>query len=427
MRFVVIGGTGLIGAATVARLTTLGHDVIAVARRAGAAGAAVRWLELDIGRLTPPDWIAHLVDVDVVVNCAGALQQGPGDDLRAVHVDGPVALFRACERAGVKRIVHVSAIGAEREALTRFSATKREAERALEHCSVDWVVLRPSVVLGRSAYGGSGLLRGLAVLPVSLEMPSAGSLQVVQLDDVVDAIVHFSDQTAPAGVALDVAGPERLAFADVVAAYRCWLGYREARRLHVPRPVAALVHAFGDAMRTLGWRPPLGHTARDELARGAVGDPRPWIELTGAAPKTLAAALASEPASVQERWFARLYFAKPLVLVVFAGFWIATGVVSLLPGWDAGLAYLGEGGVTGALARGGVVAGALADLAIGIGIAIRRTARVALYAALAISVFYMVVGTAVLPTLWTDPVGPMLKIWPILALNVVALAILPDR
>ncbi|HVJ31269.1 MAG TPA: DoxX-like family protein, partial [Gammaproteobacteria bacterium] len=164
-----------------------------------------------------------------------------------------------------------------------------------------------------------------------------------------------------------------------------------------------------------------------ELTRGAVGDPSAWRELMAAEPARLAAALAREPASVQERWFARLYFLKAVVFGVLALFWIGTGLISLGPGWDRGLEYLLAGGVSGRLAELGVVAGALADIAIGVGIAFRRTARGALIAASAISVFYMVAGTFVLPALWLDPVGPMLKIWPIIVLNLVALAIVEDR
>jgi hypothetical protein len=106
---------------------------------------------------------------------------------------------------------------------------------------------------------------------------------------------------------------------------------------------------------------------------------------------------------------------------------MGTGVISLGAGWEEGLGYLREGGISDGLAQAGVVAGALADLAIGVGIAFRRTARGALWAAIAISVFYMVAGTFVLPRLWLDPVGPMLKIWPIIALNLVALAVVDDR
>jgi hypothetical protein len=91
------------------------------------------------------------------------------------------------------------------------------------------------------------------------------------------------------------------------------------------------------------------------------------------------------------------------------------------------LSYLREGGVPEGLAAAGVIAGALADIAIGVGIAFRRTARGALGAAVAISLFYMIAGSFVLPRLWLDPVGPMLKIFPIIALNLVALAIVDDR
>ncbi|HZD54107.1 MAG TPA: SDR family oxidoreductase, partial [Woeseiaceae bacterium] len=137
-------------------------------------------------------------------------------------------------------------------------------------------------------------------------------------------------------------------------------------------------------------------------------------------------ALAAEPASVQERWFARMYFVKPTVFVIFSAFWIITGLISLGPGWDAGIDYMERAGA-GPLAAPVVVAGALVDVLIGIGVAIRRTARTALYAALALSVFYLVTATVVLPELWVDPAGSMMKIWPILALNLVALAIVDDR
>jgi uncharacterized protein YbjT (DUF2867 family) len=424
-RVLLLGATGLIGSAVLARLSTSGIEVRAVARSPGRRQRRVEWRPLDISKLTACEaWLPHLAGVQAVVNCAGALQS---KDLRAVHVDAVNALYEACEQAGVRRVVHLSAIGAEREALTPFSATKKAGEEALENKDLDWVILRPSVVVGRPAYGGSALLRGLAALPVTIEFPDAGALQIVQLDDLVAAIEFFIAPTAPSKVALDVAGPDRLPFADVVTTYRRWLRLPEARRWRMPRWLAAVGYRAGDFARALGWRAPIGTVARAEITRGAVGDPARWLELSGASPEPLAAALAREPASVQERWFARLYFLKAVIFAVFAAFWIATGLVSLGPGWETGLSYLREGGVPEALARYGVIAGALADIAIGVGIAMRRTAKLALYGAIAISVFYMVAGTFVLPRLWIDPVGPMLKIWPILALNLVALAIVEDR
>src|SRR5690606_9621909 len=178
--------------------------------------------------------------------------------------------LRVCEEEGVRRAVHLSAIGADGESLSPFSATKKAGEEALKARDLDWVVLRPSVVVGRPAYGGSALLRGLAALPVLVDVPDAGELQIVQLDDVVASVLFFIEPSAPARLAVDVAGPERLAFADVVLAYRRWLRLPPPRRLRLPRWAAALGYRLGDAVAQLGWRTPMRTNARREFLRGAV-------------------------------------------------------------------------------------------------------------------------------------------------------------
>jgi hypothetical protein len=128
---------------------------------------------------------------------------------------------------------------------------------------------------------------------------------------------------------------------------------------------------------------------------------------------------------VQEQWFARLYFLKPMALAVLALYWVVTGLVALGPGWADAVGLINEAGfgAAGALAA----LGALADIAIGVAIAIRRTAGPALHAALALSVAYLVLGTLRLPWMWADPLGPLLKVLPIMVLNLVALAVLDDR
>ena len=430
MRVAVLGATGLIGAAVVARLLADGHRVTGFARRVDRGARSqplATWASLDMSRLTrPQDWAPHLRDLDAVVNCAGLLQDAPGESVRAVHCDALAALAAACAAAGVRRVVQISAIGLDGAAATTFTRTKQAGDAALMTRDLDWVVLRPSVVVGRQAYGGSALFRSLAALPALPVVSGTGPLDVVQLDDVAATVAFFLRPGAPARLVLDLAGPEHLAFADVVGLYRRWLGLPEAWTVTVPPPLAALAFRLGDAAALLGWRPPLRTTALREIRRGAQGDPARWQAVTGIAPQSLAAALAAEPAGVQERWFSALYLLKPIILGVLALLWIVTGLISLGPALAGGADLLREAGA-GSLAAALAVAGALADLVIGLGIAWRRTARPALWAGVGLAAFSALAASALLPRLWLDPLGPLVKILPILALHAVALATLRDR
>lgn len=430
MRVLLTGATGLIGSAVLARLRDAGHEIVAVSRSAAAARRlpeGTTCVALDIGTaVRPADWLAHLAGIEAVVSCAGVLQDSPRDSTAGVHIEGASALFAACEQAGVRRIVHLSAVGVDRDASTAFARSKYAGDERLMASRLDWVILRPSVVVGRAAYGGSALFRGLAALPVIPRVAGSGPLQVVQLDDVVRTVLFFLDPKAPARVALEIAGPERLPLDQILSTYRCWLGRDRARFVSVPGWLAGAMFRLGDMLGLLGWRPPLRTTVRCELARGAVGDPAEWMRLTGIEPRSLAVALAGEPASVQERWFARLYFLKPVALSVLSLFWIVTGLIALGPGWRAAAAIMQEAGAAGAAALL-VAAGAVADIGIGAAIAVQRTARRALQLALAVACAYAVLGAILLPRLLSDPLGALLKIMPIVVLHVIALAILDDR
>jgi len=423
----VVGVTGFIGGAVACRLHSLGTTVVGVSRSVPRTSIPIRHLRLDIARATDPAaWRTALAGVDAVVYCAGALQEGPGESLEAVHDAGPAALFRACAEAGVRRVVHLSALGADRAA-TVFTRSKRAGDQALMGSDLDWVILRPSVVIGRNAFGGAALLRGLAALPVVPVPDRAAPLQVVHIDDVLDTILFFLRSDAPARVTLELVGPHAWRFDELVALFRRWLGWRPAEQVRLPRWLAVVGFGFGDLMGYLGWRTAIRSNAAQELLHADIGDPRHWTELTGIRPRDIERVLAMEPASVQERWFARLYLLRPWIFAVCALFWISTGVVALGPGWNKGISLMNEGGVFGWPAVAVVIAGALCDIAVGLAIGWRRTARAGVIVAFIVTIVYGVVGTVLVPRLWSDPMGPMLKVLPILVLHLAALGIIEDR
>jgi uncharacterized protein YbjT (DUF2867 family) len=428
VRVLIVGASGLIGAAVAGRLASQGHTIVSVTRRGEQIGLLdANVVRIDVASATEvSDWLPILRDVDAVVNCAGVLQDSPGDSTAGVHVKGVSALFHACEMGGVRRVVHLSAVGVDHETPTEFSRTKLAGDKVLMERDLDWVILRPSVVIGQAAYGGSALFRGLAALPIQPVMAGTGPLQIVHLDDVVDTIAFFLRPDAPSRQVLDLVGPRSWSFDEVVRLFRKWLRWPPVRTWQVPEALAGVLYKAGDLVSMLGWRPPIRSTARREIVRGAVGDPKPLAAI-GIRPRDLEASLMAEPSSVQERWFARLYFLKPLLFVVLVLFWVSTGLISLGPGWDHGMGLMREGGVGERMGALAVVSGALADIAIGLLIAYRPTSRYGLFAALTISIVYAIIGTILVPRLWIDPLGPMLKIWPIVVLHLVGLGILEDR
>ena len=430
MRVLILGGYGLIGAYVTARLVREGIAVVGLARSMTETRRfpKVRWVEGDLARMTEPkDWAPLLEGVDAVVNCAGALQEGPRDQLAAVHVAGPAALYRACEARGVRRIVHVSAAGIDGTA-TAFAKTKREAEDALKVADPDWVILRPGLVLAPAAYGGTALVRGLAGLPLVTPVAAGDSIvQVVSVHDVAESVLRALAPRAPARVTWDLVHPEKTNLAGLVRAYRAWLGLAPRPVVRVPDWMARLTSRVADGLAFLGWRSPLRTTSIKQLAAGVTGDPAQWMAQSLIAPRSLDDIFAETPSSVQERWFARLYFLKPLGIAAVALFWLFSGIVALGPGFAAAEALLRSGGVSPSYAWWTTLLGGLLDIALGIAVLFRRTSRPALIAMLLACAGYLTAGSILHPELWLDPLGVLAKVVPIMLAMLVLAAIADER
>lgn len=426
MNILILGATGFIGSATAARLLADGHRVTGLGRtpsRARLKLPDIKWIAADLSKmLRAEDWSAVIEGHDAVVNCAGALQDGLADDLAATQHKAMLALYDAAQQAR-PLIVQISARTNSAAGELPFLTTKRQADEALAASGLPHVILRPALVLGRNAHGGSALLRALAALPFSIPLVHAASpVAVVGLDDVAAAVGNAVAGQYPSGTDADLASTEQLTLAKLVTLHRQWLGLPHANVVCLPAIVARPVTWLADAAGRFGWRSPLRSTAMAVMAEGiqpsAGSDP-------GIATASARDILRMNPAGVQDLWFARLYLLKPLMIGALSIFWLLSGFLPLLDIQPAAthFLFLLQAGPAASL----TVLTCLIDMLLGVAVLVRPLARLAMHGMMLVSLAYLAGATIVEPSLWLDPLGPLVKVLPSLMLTLATLAILDER
>jgi uncharacterized protein YbjT (DUF2867 family) len=431
MRVAILGASGLIGHALARDLLQRGSDVRGLARHftsaqsAELAGVAVT---VPLLSLSKAELAAALRDADMVVNTVGILQ-GPESD--AVHHAFAARLAAICAAAPQKLLVHISIPGEQGEDRTVYSRSKRKGEQAIAASGAPYVILRPGFVIATAAYGGSALIRALAALPFALPARESRSyFAVTAISDLCATVVYLAsawrDSKKQWNQTWDVMEKAPGTVGDVIAAFRRHNG-GPAPLLRLPGWALWPGTLAGDVVARLGWKSPIRSTAMTEMRRGVVGHPEAWMAATGIVPRSAQQAVAATPATVQERWFARLYLFKALALVTLVIFWCASGLIALTVAFPAARQILLDHGFSFALAHGISIASSLLDICIGLLIAFRRTCRIGLIAGILVSLGYMIGAAVMTPDLWGEPLGALIKTGPAIVLMLVCLALLDDR
>ena len=435
-RMLLLGASGLIGRFVTDDLRTRGSHVIGVARKFSASQRISAFdLEIPVLSIDAAALSRLLRDraIDTIVNCLGVLQDGPGSDTRAVHRDFVARLLRAINDVGrVVRLIHISIPGTAEDDRTAFSISKREAEVLIAASGIAYAILRPGFVVAPSAYGGSALLRALAALPIDLPADeSATPFQPVAVEDIAATIAFIASRDvgdeAVKAVNWDLMQQQKISLGGVIDQFRFAYGTAEMPRVRLPSFMLDLGARCGDLVNRLGWMPPIRTTAMAELRRGVSGDPQPWVAATGIMPKTIADVIGRGSATIQDKWFARLFLVKPLAIASLALFWILSGFIALVISFPATIAILTSHGFPPAIATPFAAITSMMDMSVGVLIAFRKTCAAGLVAGIVLALGYMA-GTAILtPDLWIEPLGALVKTGPAIVLMLVALMILDNR
>jgi uncharacterized protein YbjT (DUF2867 family) len=231
-RTAVLGGSGFVGRYVVKRLAARG-DVVPVGCRHAEEAKFLRPMG-DVGQVEPvnvaiDDEIvlpAFLAGSGAVVNCVGILRESGSQTFERVHHTGPARLARFAREAGVERLVHISAIGADPRSTSAYARTKAAGEAAVRDAFPTVTILRPSIIFGPEDQFFNRFA-AMAIIAPALPLIGGGEtrFQPVYVGDVADAVIKCLGDPATAGRTYELGGPKIYTFRELLE-----LLLREIRR-----------------------------------------------------------------------------------------------------------------------------------------------------------------------------------------------------
>ena len=241
-RVLVLGGSGFVGRHVCEALSRLGWRITVPTRRLPARSVqmfpGVSVVQANIHE--PRELNALVRGHDAVVNLV-AILHGNKAAFEHVHVTLPTLMAKACKAADVKRLVHISALGADVQGPSKYQRSKGQGELALmsaaDKTGLGLTVLRPSVIFGEDDQFINLFARLQKIFPL---MPLAGSqarFQPVWVQDVARAVVQCLQDARTIGQGFEACGPEVFTLAELVQVAGHWVGH--------PRPVLPLPYAAG--------------------------------------------------------------------------------------------------------------------------------------------------------------------------------------
>lgn len=413
MRILVTGATGFIGAAICVDLLQHGHQVVACVHRSGARRLLPNVEIMTVDFMCDTDegtWLPRLAGIDVVINAVGILRETRGASFAELHHLAPQSLFRACEIAGVKRVIQISALGADGQAVSHYHRSKKAADDALRACNVDWTIVQPSVVFGPGGASTKLFLR-LASMPL---IPLVGDgeqrMQPLHIDDLTALVIQLLERPCAIKQTIAAVGPTPVTMREMLFTYRKALGLRQTRLVKIPIALMRLIARVGDVIRAGA----LSTETLNMLLHGNTASAQASTTILGYAPRPLGDFFAPRQADAH-RLYAQWGWLRPLLLTSIAMMWLAAGTVSWIYAREEGVVLLAKFRLAPEMAMLAFISACGLNITLGLATLFKPTRWLWLLQ-LGVMMFYTVALTLVAPELWLDPFGPLIKNLPIAAL-----------
>ncbi|MFZ9856237.1 MAG: complex I NDUFA9 subunit family protein [Limisphaerales bacterium] len=293
MKILVTGGSGFVGRAIVERLLSRGDTVRVLARGTRPTqGGTVETVQGSI--LRPETLTAACQGVDAVLHLVGIISEVGDQTFERVHTEGTRNMLEAARSTGLRRFIHMSALGTRPNAVARYHRSKWEAEQAVRASGLDWTIFRPSLIYGPGD-GFVGLFARMAQWSPVLPVIGTGQsrVQPVAVEDVAHCFAAAPRTPGSVARTFDLCGPRPYPFDQVIRMILEATG-RHRGVVHLPLPIARLQAGFLEKVfpRVLDQAPPLNRDQIQMLQEDNVGDPGPASEVFGFTPRSFEEGLA---------------------------------------------------------------------------------------------------------------------------------------
>lgn len=253
-RIFVTGGTGFVGRHVIRALLARGFQVRCLVRPGSEERLrGLEAIERVPGDVLHPEGLAASVEgCAAIVHLVGIIRErrGRGITFDRLHPGATGHMLALAREAGVKRFVHMSALGARPGATSAYHRTKWESEEAVRRSDLAWTIFQPSVIYGPGDEFVSMLAAMIRRLPV---VPVLGDgryrLQPVPVEHVAEGVARALLSGAPVGQTYEVGGPMACTFDDLLDEIGRALGRARVAKVHVPLPPVKV------ATRALAWLP----------------------------------------------------------------------------------------------------------------------------------------------------------------------------
>src|SRR5260221_3545125 len=220
-RACLVGGTGFVGRAVADRLCEKGIRVRVLTRRVTRSRALWVLPTLEIAVADPHDEVqlaAQFEGADVVVNLCGILHETRAQTFERVHVELPRKVVGACRAAGVRHLVHVSALGASESGPSDYQRSKARGEAAVREAAAGlaWTIFRPSVIFGEEDAFLNKFAALVALMPVVPLAAARARIQPVWVEDVARAIAASLGDSQAFDKTYELCGPRTYTLKELV-------------------------------------------------------------------------------------------------------------------------------------------------------------------------------------------------------------------